>query len=156
MSAVHNDSSNDVKFRVRTRISKRKVDNNRCIFTTQDIAVSNPSESPEASDGRLVLKHMCSAFRVYADVLDYPSSEFKTHLSQIIGRTPRKRNPSLTWAILFNTLFLMRYFIEKVADVLESNDRYTLASLTRVGINELNDITENAKQAQQLSVQLTP
>ena len=155
VSAVHNDPSNDVEFHVRRRISKRKVDNNLCILTTKDMTVTNPSKSPEASDGRLVLKHMRSAHRVYGDVLGYPSSQFKTYLSQIIDKTSRKRNPPLPWAILFNSLFLMRNFIKMVVDGLEGNDRYSLASLTRVGINELNDITENAKRAQQLSLQLT-
>ena len=156
MSDVHNDPRNDVKFRVRKKIYKLRTDVNRHISTTEDKAV-DPSECMEAFDGRRILKHLRSesAFRVYADILDISSSEFKKHLCEIIGRTQRRPNPSLTWPTLFDTLYRMRNFIDCVANGLEGSDKSSLAVVIQQGVNDFNDIIKNAEDAQQLLSQLT-
>ena len=150
---MHNDPRNNLKFRVRRRISKTSSRENRYRRTsesvTEMVAVDDPSKSPEAFDGRCVLRHMRSAYREYAAALEYrSSSDFKNLLATIIYRAPKKRNSSFTWRELDHTLLHMRWLIEGAIEGLENTDQFTLADKVRWGLNELKDITESAKWVQ--------
>jgi hypothetical protein len=151
VSAEHHSPRSEVKFRTPKKVYENK---RRRTTVTEDTPVLDPANNqlcPEAFDGRQVLKHMCTYYRHYADTLNYScSSEFKMLIKQIVGRIPKRRNPSLTWDVLFNTLFYMRSFIEVVVEGLEDTDKLALADCTRAGINKLNDITENANRAREI------
>lgn len=151
---MHDDPNNDVKFRIRKQISKKRDNFNRRISVTEEVAVADPLKSPEASNGRCVLRHMRSAYREYADTLDYHSSgTFKNLLSTIIAWIPKRRNASFRWKELFNTLLHMRWLIESVIEGLERTGRFSLADGISCGLNELRNITEGAKLAQKQSPQ---
>ena len=151
VSAMHNDANNEIKFRVPKKIYDVRR-NHRRTSVVERVPVVNPLESPEAFDGRYVLQHMhsVSAFRIYAETLGTTPSEFKKMIKQILGRIPRRRNPSFTWQLLFDTFYLMRNFIEKVADGLESSTKSNLVAGLYIAMHELDAITVKAEQARQL------
>ena len=146
VSAMHNNPGNNVKF-----LTKKTVHQCSDITVAKIVPVADPSNSelcPNAFDGRKVLKHMFHYYRSYADALDYPKSlDFKVRVKQIIGRIPKRRNPSLTWGSVINTIFHMRCFIESIADCLEKNG---LASPLRNGTIQLLEITERVNQARKI------
>lgn len=142
---MHHDPNNNVKFSVRKKISEVRQQSRR-ISTTEMVAVDDPLKSPEAFDGRYVLRHMRSSYREYADSLDYhSSSDLKILLATIIARVPKRRNPSFTWGALFETLFHMRWLVQSVVEGLQHTDRFSLAENIRWELNELQDITESAQ-----------
>ena len=150
VSNMHDDPNNDVKFRTKKKVYDIKSRHIRTTVT-KDVPVSNPAKSPEASDGRKVLKHMCQNYRQYADALNYQSSsDFKTMLKQIIGRVPTRRNHSLTWDSLFNTVYHMRNLMEIIGECLEQTDKFTLADHAQDGGKRLREIAESANQAYKL------
>ena len=154
VSDVHNDPNNNVKFQTKKKVYDAK-EKRRRTTVTEDVPVANPASSPEASDGRKVLKHMCQNYRQYAALLDFKSSfTFKSYMKQILGRIPKRRNPSLTWGALFNTLYHMRTFMENIGDGLESTDKFALAGFARDGAKRLREIAEGANQAYELLQQV--
>lgn len=144
---MHDDPNHDVKFRTKKKVYDIKLRDRRTTVT-EDVPVPNPANSPEASDGRKVLKHMCQNYRQYADALNYKSSSnFKRNLKQIIGRIPKRRNHSLTWDSFFNTVYYMRSFMETIGECLEETDMFAIADCARDGAKRLREIAEGANQA---------
>ena len=154
VSDVHNDPNNSVKFHTKKKVYDAK-EKRRRTTVTEDVPVSNPASTPEASDGRKVLKHMCQNYREYAALLDFKSSfTFKSYMKQILGRIPKRRNPSLTWITLFDTLYRMQRFLENIGECLESTDKFALAGFACDGAKRLREITEGANQAYELLQQV--
>lgn len=154
VSDVHNDPGNDVKFHIKKKISTIKQ-NHRRATVTEDMPVASTSElqCPEAFDGRLVLRHMrrVDNFHEYADALDYRNpNDFKRDIGQILGRIPGRRNPSMTWVILFDTLYRMECFLKKAVEGLKCTNKFDLAPTISDSIQHLKDIIKKAKNAQQL------
>ena len=149
VSEVHDDPKNDVKFRIRKKIHEKKL--NHCRTTvTKDVAVSQPCKCPEAFDGRAVLRHMRYYVSCYASAIDYHggSNDLKILIDRILGRVPRKRNHSLTWDALLNTLFDMRSLLEIIADALQDAANFKLSEQIKIGVRELQHITQCSTRAQ--------
>jgi hypothetical protein len=156
VATVHHDPQNDVKFYIRKTIFVKK-EKHRRTSTTEDVPVSDPANSlqcPEAFDGRLVLRHMSrkNNFHEYAALFDYRKPrDFKSSIDQVLGRIPGRRNPLITWDILRDTLARMKDFmLNAIAGLVHAN-KYNLAIEISNGMEELDDITENANHAQELS-----
>ena len=149
VSDMHNSSRNEVKFRTKKKVFKR-----RRTTITEDVAVSNPSNSqlcPEAFDGRPILKHICHYYRQYADMIDYESSfDFKMKIKEIIGRIPKRPNPSLTWDVAIDTIYRMASFVEVIVEGLHNAANSTLAVSISGGVETLRDIAERANEAREL------
>lgn len=160
VSDMHHSPRSDVKFHTRKKTSVKK-EKCRCMWETEDVPVLDPSDSlqcPEAFEGRNVLRHMRrgSNFHEYAALLDYRDPrEFKSGIDQVLGRIPGRRNPLMTWDILFDTLSRMKNFLLNATDGLERTNKHILATKIKNGMEDLDDIIENANQAQELSSLLT-
>ena len=158
VATVHHDSTNNVRFYTRKIVSVKKEQHRR-MSTTEDVPVSDPSnglQCPEAFDGRLVLRHMSrrSNFRTYAELLDYRNPKnFKSSIDQVLGRIPGRRNPSMTWDLLRDTLARMKDFMFNARAGLVHTNKYNLAIKISNAMEELNDITEKANKAQGLSTE---
>ena len=156
---MHCSPRNDIKFHAQKKLYLKKE--NRRLRATEYVPVSDPSDSlqcPDAFEGRNVLRHMRRGinFHEYATILDYRDpKDFKSGIDQILGRIPGRRNPSMTWDILFDTLSRMQNFLLSARAGLERTNQYGLATEISNGIEELNDITEKASQAQEVSSLLT-
>ena len=153
---MHNDPQNDVKFRTQKMIFL-KIKKYRRMSATEDVPVSDPSDRaqcPEAFEGHVLLRHMRRGnnFHAYADLLGYQDPRFfKNDIDKVLGRIAGRRNPSMTWAILFDTLFHMKNLLLTARAGLECDDKFSLVAKINTGIEELEDITEKANQAQELS-----
>ena len=157
---MHHSPWNDVKFHTQKRLYAKKENHCR-VRATKYVPVLDPSDSVECPDAfvsRNLLRHMRRAnnFHEYATLLDYRNPrDFKSGIDQILGRIPGRRNPSMTWVILFDTLSRMQSFLLNAQAGLERTNKYGLATEVSNGIEELSDITEKARQAQELSSLLT-
>ena len=162
VSHVHNDTRNQVSFRVRKKTRKHKTHEHCCTYTMEDIPVGDPSnytECPEAFDGRYILKHMQTNAAHYASFLDIrrgSSQSLKTSIDVILGCIPRKQNRSLTTDGLVHTLFYMEGLLETFEEGLQSTGRYNLAAHVKEGIGELSYIRTSAERARRLSLEFTP
>ena len=156
VSTVHHSPQNDVKFHTRKKIYVKK-EKCRRMCETEDVPVLDPSDSlqcPEAFEGRNVLRHMRRGtnFHEYAALLDYRDPRvFKSGIDQVLGRIPGRRNPLMTWDILFDTLSRMKNFLLNATNGLERTNKHILATEIKNGMEELDDVIDNANQAQELS-----
>ena len=108
-------------------------------------------QCPQAFEGNVLFRHMRRRDNIheYADLLGYHDpKDFKNDIDKILGRIAGRRNRSMTWVILFDTLFHMKNLLQTVRAGLECTNKLSLAAKVNDAMEELEEITEKANQAQ--------
>ena len=157
VSYVHNDPRNDVKFRVRKKMCKKKMCEHCCTYNIQNVAANDPSNwsnCPEAFDGRKLLRHIKRNASYYASFLELRGSshDLKTSVDLVLGMA--RPNHSLTTSGLVHALFQMEGLLGTILHGLTSVSRYELVPYIEEGLKELQNIRSIANHARRLSLEL--